>query len=96
MKVIEESSQSNEPSDKASQSPAASLISTLNEYHAAPPVLGFGISAPQQVKEALADGASGAISGSAVVKIIENNLNNSEKMLTELNTFVSSMKAATR
>lgn len=77
-------------------SPAQSLISTLNEYHAAPPVLGFGISTPQQVKEALAAGASGAISGSAVVKIIEVNLNNSEKMLSELTVFVKDMKAATK
>ena len=77
-------------------SPAQNLISTLNEYHAAPPVLGFGISAPQQVKEALAAGASGAISGSAVVKIIEDNLGQNEKMLTELTEFITSMKAATK
>lgn len=77
-------------------SPAEALITTLNEYHAAPPVLGFGISAPQQVKDALTAGASGAISGSAVVKIIENNLNNNEQMLTELTDFVSKMKAATK
>lgn len=77
------------------KSPARRLINTLNEYHAASPVLGFGISVPQQIKDALADGASGAISGSAVVKIIENNLNNNEKMLTELTSFVKAMKAAT-
>jgi tryptophan synthase alpha chain len=74
---------------------AQSLINTLNEYHCAPPVLGFGISTPQQVKDALAAGASGAISGSAVVKIIENNLNNHEKMITDLTNFVIDMKAAT-
>lgn len=76
-------------------SPAQALISTLNKYNAAPPVLGFGISTPQQVKDALAAGASGAISGSAVVKIIEGNLNDHTKMLTELSSFVISMKAAT-
>jgi len=77
-------------------SPAKKLISALNEYRAAPPVLGFGISAPEQVKEALTAGASGAISGSAVVKIIENNLSNNEMMLKELATFVKSMKSATK
>jgi len=77
-------------------SPAQSLISTLNSYHSAPPVLGFGISTPQQVKEAITAGASGAISGSAVVKIIENNVNNDEKMLIELTSFVKNMKAATQ
>lgn len=76
-------------------SPAQALISTLNKYNAAPPVLGFGISTPQQVKDALAAGASGAISGSAVVKIIEGNLNDHTKMLTELSSFVINMKAAT-
>ncbi|WP_114324692.1 tryptophan synthase subunit alpha [Candidatus Colwellia aromaticivorans] len=86
--VIEESTQTT--------SPAESLISKLTQYHAAPPVLGFGISAPQQVKDALAAGASGAISGSAVVKIIENNLADNKKMLTELTNFVSNMKAATK
>ncbi len=74
---------------------AKELINTLNEYRAAPPVLGFGISTPAQVKEALTAGAAGAISGSAVVKIIEQNLAQPEQMLAELTTFVSNMKAAT-
>ena len=82
-----------EPSKEAS--PAEGLISKLTQYHAAPPVIGFGISAPQQVKDALAAGASGAISGSAVVKIIENNLADNEKMIAELTNFVRQMKAAT-
>lgn len=75
---------------------ANKLIESLVAYHAAPPVLGFGISTPQQVKEALKAGALGAISGSAVVKIIENNLANESKMLFELASFVSEMKAATK
>jgi tryptophan synthase alpha chain len=77
-------------------SPAEGLIGKLTQHHAAPPIIGFGISEPQQVKDALAAGASGAISGSAVVKIIENNLTDDEKMLTELTNFVSDMKAATK
>jgi tryptophan synthase alpha chain len=82
--------------EAAETSPAHDLINTLNEYHAAPPVLGFGISTPQQVKEALAAGASGAISGSAVVKIIESNLSNHKMMLSKLTDFVIEMKAATK
>lgn len=87
-----------ESSDESSQaeSPAKNLIDKLKEYHAAPPVLGFGISAPQQVKDAFTAGASGAISGSAVVKIIENNLSDHDKMLTELTSFVRKMKVATK
>lgn len=75
---------------------ASQLIDNLTKYHAAPPVLGFGISTPQQVKDALNAGALGAISGSAVVKIIEDNLTDKNKMLTELVHFVGEMKAATR
>ena len=75
---------------------ASQLIENLTKYHAAPPVLGFGISTPQQVKDALNAGALGAISGSAVVKIIEDNLSDKNKMLTELTRFVGEMKAATR
>tara|TARA_R110001583_G_scaffold2068_5_gene15263 strand:- start:6308 stop:7165 length:858 start_codon:yes stop_codon:yes gene_type:complete len=77
-------------------SPAEGLINKLTQYHAAPPVLGFGISAPQQVKDAFTAGASGAISGSAIVKIIEDNLADDDKMLTELTSFVSKMKVATK
>jgi len=72
------------------------LINNLVKYHAAPPILGFGISTPQQVKDALKTGAMGAISGSAVVKIIEDNLTDSAKMLTDLSHFVREMKAATK
>ncbi len=80
---------------KSTNLSASKLINNLTEYRAAPPVLGFGISTPTQVKEALAAGASGAISGSAVVKIIENNLADNNAMLNELSIFVSEMKAAT-
>ena len=81
---------------KQVNSPAEDLISTLNEYHSAPPVLGFGISTPEQVKDALTAGASGAISGSAVVKIIEDNLSDHNMMLTELTGFIGNMKATTK
>lgn len=77
------------------KSPAHRLIAALKENKAAPGVIGFGISSPEQVKAALATGAAGVISGSAVVKIIENNLEDNLIMLDELKTFVSKMKAAT-
>ncbi|SFD25793.1 tryptophan synthase, alpha chain [Pseudoalteromonas denitrificans DSM 6059] len=75
--------------------PATSIISKLNEYHAAPSLLGFGISTPEHVKSALDSGAAGAISGSAVVKIIEDNLAEPITMLSELKDFTQKMKAAT-
>ena len=57
---------------------------------------GFGIAKPEQVKQALALGCDGAISGSAIVKIIERNLDNQANLIRELSAFVSEMKAATR
>ena len=78
------------------QMPADSMISKLKEYHAAPALLGFGISTPEDVKAALNSGAAGAISGSAVVKIIEQNLNEPNLMLDSLQSFVATMKAATQ
>jgi tryptophan synthase alpha chain len=72
------------------------LVDKLREYHAAPPVQGFGISEPAQVREALNAGAAGAISGSAIVKIIEQHHADAPTMLSELKAFVSSLKAATR
>jgi len=76
--------------------PLKHLVDKLREYHAAPPLQGFGISEPSQVKEAIASGAAGAISGSAIVKIIERNHANPDVMLAELHQFVSSLKAASR
>lgn len=75
--------------------PGIQLINTLENYNAAPAVLGFGISTPEHVKQALAAGAKGAISGSAVVKIIENNLADEAAMLNVLSRFVAQMKSAT-
>ncbi|MGB8667503.1 MAG: tryptophan synthase subunit alpha, partial [Serratia inhibens] len=49
-----------------------------------------------QVRDALQAGAAGAISGSAIVKIIEQNQAQPAEMLTRLANFVREMKAATR
>jgi len=46
------------------------LFDQLERYGAPPPVLGFGISTPAHVRAALDAGAAGAISGSAIVRII--------------------------
>ncbi|WBU51407.1 tryptophan synthase subunit alpha [Kosakonia pseudosacchari] len=75
--------------------PLHHLVAKLTEYHAAPALQGFGISAPDQVSAAVEAGAAGAISGSAIVKIIEKNLANPTAMLAELKAFVQSLKGAT-
>lgn len=76
--------------------PLHHLVEKLAEYNAAPALQGFGISSPDQVTAAIDANAAGAISGSAIVKIIERNVDKPEQMLTELHDFVSAMKAATR
>jgi tryptophan synthase alpha chain len=66
------------------------LFSTLRSVDAPPPVLGFGISTPDHVRQALDAGAAGVISGSAIVRIAV------EKGPEAVRDFVSEMKAATR
>ncbi|HSE53749.1 MAG TPA: tryptophan synthase subunit alpha [Gemmatimonadales bacterium] len=66
----------------------SALIARLKSHGAPPPVLGFGIATPAHVQAALAMGALGAISGSAIVK----------KMVggEDVGEFVRVMKEATR
>ena len=75
--------------------PASTLINQLKEYNAAPTLLGFGISKPEHVKAAIESGAAGAISGSAIVQIIEKYQAEPEQLKQQLFNFVSAMKAAT-
>ncbi len=76
--------------------PADELINKLAQYKVAPPLLGFGISTPEQVANAIQAGAAGAISGSATVNIVEQNLAQPDVMLDKLRAFVSQMKQATK
>ncbi len=75
--------------------PVHELLDRLNQFDAPPALLGFGISQPEQVKQAITAGAAGAISGSAVVKIIETNQNDPERLLESLANFITPMKNAT-
>ncbi|MBU2977477.1 tryptophan synthase subunit alpha [Alteromonas sp. C1M14] len=82
--------------ETAADTPADALINKLTEYQCAPPLLGFGISTPQQVKTAIKAGAAGAISGSATVNLIADNLDDINAMTKALDEFVGKMKAATK
>lgn len=81
------------------------IVSSLRAAASAPVLLGFGISRPDHVRAAIQAGASGAITGSAVVQIIDDHVNRWEgepspiqlnALQTELAGFMSRMKAATR
>ena len=76
--------------------PLYHLVEKLKQYDAPPSLQGFGISAPEQDAGAIEAGAAGAISGSAIVKIIEKNVAAPDQMLAELKAFVSAMKTATQ
>jgi tryptophan synthase alpha chain len=73
----------------------ADIFKYLSKYQAPPGLLGFGIATPDNVKDALEAGAAGAISGSAVVRIIEKNLGKKGEAAKQIRVFVKNMKAAT-
>ncbi len=81
--------------DVAAKMPSNETMQQLRDYKAAPAVMGFGISKPEQVAAAKQHGFQGAISGSAVVRIIEQGLADKPTMLDDLSAFVKAMKAAT-
>lgn len=76
--------------------PVSELLARLSKFDAPKPLLGFGISRPEQVQEAIQSGAAGAIAGSAVVKVIENNVDKPEQLLSEMASYIGQMKAATQ
>jgi tryptophan synthase alpha chain len=82
--------------DKAMHAPEAQRIEFLKAHHAAPIVVGFGISTPEHVRTALKSGTDGAIAGSATVRIIEQHINDVEAMKKALAAFTKEMKDATR
>lgn len=72
------------------------FVKRVRPFTKLPLCAGFGISKQEHIKSILKAGANGAIVGSAIVKLIEKNLNNKEKMLKEIDNYLLSMKNATR
>jgi tryptophan synthase alpha chain len=79
--------------DQASQE-AIDLLDRVRRYSPLPLAIGFGISTPAHVQTYIRAGADGVIVGSAVVDIVERNLENPDAMERELKEFVSAMKNA--
>ncbi len=82
--------------DRMLQRAQAERVRRLRALAAAPPLLGFGIARPMQVRAALELGAAGAISGSAVVALVERYAAEGAALSAALAGFVREMKAATR
>jgi len=70
------------------------LIGKLKKLTSVPVCVGFGISKPEHAMAVARAGADGVIIGSKIVELIEANLDNREKMLAEVSTFVREVKGA--
>lgn len=81
------------------------VVDNVNSFGGAPVLLGFGISRPEHVRDAIAAGASGAITGSAISNIIAKHaehthpgagrVNDMDALKAELSEYVRAMKQAT-
>ena len=72
------------------------LIKRVREHTNLPLCVGFGISKPEHVKEVLDAGSDGAIVGSAILNIIEDNLDNEDVMFGKIAEYIQEMKSATK
>lgn len=68
------------------------LLSGLKQLGAPPTVLGFGISTPDHVRQAIAAGAAGVVVGSAIVRLVADEGASPSRVAS----FVATMKDATR
>lgn len=73
---------------------ATGFIDTLKRLQSAPLVQGFGISAPEHVYAAKKAGVDGIITGSAIVKLINQHYNEPQKMLDEVGAYAKTMATA--
>ena len=80
-------------------------MANIARFGGAPALLGFGISTPKHVSDAITAGAAGAITGSAITAIIENHcvqtsegihINDAKALHLELEKFIQSMVKATK
>ncbi|MFO0001004.1 MAG: tryptophan synthase subunit alpha, partial [bacterium] len=67
----------------------------LCELGAAPPLLGFGISRPEQVAAAAREGVAGVICGSKIIELMAAQPNDEPSVIRRLDEFVRAMVAAT-
>ncbi|MHC4534029.1 MAG: tryptophan synthase subunit alpha [Planctomycetota bacterium] len=70
------------------------LISKLKKLTNVPVCVGFGISKAEHATTVAQAGADGVIIGSKIVGLIENNLNDKEKMLAGISAFLTKVKNA--
>jgi tryptophan synthase alpha chain len=81
-------------SEVAGGNPVAALVLRLRELGAPPPLLGFGISRPEQVAAAAREGVAGVISGSKIIELMSAQPDDEPSVLRRLSDFVRAMIAA--
>ena len=69
------------------------LVEKLKSITDVPVCVGFGISSPEHARQVAAAGADGVIIGSKIVRFIEDNLGQKEKMKSQLSQFISDVRA---
>lgn len=72
------------------------FIKKIKKYSSLPLLQGFGIKNSAQIERSLLSGTDGIICGSAIINIIENNLNNEKKMINEIKNFSKILKRSTK
>lgn len=73
------------------------LIERLKRLTKTPICVGFGVSSPDHARQIADAGADGVIIGSRIVKIIEDNLGNTEKICDDVKTFlIQALNALTK
>ncbi|MBI2139939.1 tryptophan synthase subunit alpha [Candidatus Woesearchaeota archaeon] len=73
-----------------------SFIRRIKKAVNVPVCVGFGISDKRQVQEICHAGADGAIVGSAIVRLIEQNIYNQKVMLKRIKSFAGKLKQGTK
>ncbi len=68
------------------------MVKKLKQITDVPVCVGFGISTPEHAETVAKAGADGVIIGSRLVKMIENNLSDKNKMLKEISEFLKLVK----
>lgn len=73
----------------------APMITELRKHTDKPISVGFGVSTPDQAKQ-VADIADGVVVGSAIIDVIEKNMDDETKLLTAVKQFASDLAAGVK
>ena len=84
------------PRDSLSELAVSSVKHVKNLSGRLPIAAGFGISRPEHVSALMKSGADGAIVGSALVRLVNENLGDPEETVEALKRKTMDLKAATR